>query len=338
MEPARINDAKYSLALLLTVCAALLVPISCSSTSKMAKPLGDFSAATSETTTVTTSALSIVQAADQDEVVLKVSQGTSLKEKDIPEFLRPNDLLQRQLTLQALSTYAATLKALSGVDRSADIQKGFDSLKTSIDSTVTTVNKLNTDSKTQIPSGVVSALVSLGSNLVIAYASAERDKAIRTALEKSDSTVTKICRLLAAELEPHGVIYDQLEYAYQKQEESASDSFQAIISPPATEGDSKPKDASKPSATPEPSATPKPRATPKPSDLAPYVKTFLGLRNKKEYSLALLGRLASSYHKVAQAHTALKLQSETGAKSDIQLIALSSEIDNVKFLYSQISK
>jgi len=338
MEPAKTNDAKYSLALLLTAGAALLVSISCSSTSKMAKPLSDFSAATSEITTVTTSALPMVQAADQDEVVLKASQGTSLKEKDIPEFFRPNDLLQRQLTLQALSTYAATLKALSGVDRSADIQKSFDSLKTSIDSTVTTINKLNTDSKTQLPSGVVSGLVSLGSSLVIAYASAERDKAIRTALEKSDSTVTKICRLLAAELERHGVIYDQLEYAYQKQEESASDSFQATVQSFNASGDSETKDTSKPSATPEPNATPKPRATPKPSDLAPYVKTFLGLRNKKEYSLALLGSLASSYRKLAQAHTALKLQSETGAKSDIQLRALSSEIDNVKFLYSQVSK
>ncbi len=323
------NDAKYSLAVLLTACAALLVQISCSSTSKMAKPLSDFSAATSDTTTVTTSALSVVQSADQDAVVIKAAAAklTSLKEKDVPAFFHPNDLLQRQLALQALTTYAATLKTLSGVDRSADIQKSFASLKTSIDSTVATINKLNTDSKTQIPSGVVSGLVSLGSNLVIAYAAGQRDKAIRTALEKGDSAVTKICSLLAAELgPPHGGIYDQLQNDYRVQEEAADVSFRAITNPPAAEGDSKPRDASKGSATL------------KPSDLASSIKTFLGLNNKKEYSLALLGSLASSYRKIAQAHTALKLQSETGAKSDIQLRALSSEIDNVKFLYSQISK
>jgi hypothetical protein len=294
----------------------------------MAKSLGDFSAATSDTATVTTSALSIVQSADQDAVVTKASAAnlTSLKEKDVPAFFHPNDLLQRQLALQALTTYAATLKTLSGVDKSADIQKSFDSLKTSMESTVATINKLNTDSKTQIPSGVVSGLVSLGSNLVIAYAAGERDKAIRTALEKSDSTVTRICSLLAAELgPPHGAIYDQLQNDYRIQEETADVSFRAIANPPQ-EGDSKPKDASKPSAMP------------KPSELAPSIKMFLSLNNKKEYSLALLGSLASSYRKIAQAHTALKLESETGAKSDLQLRALSSEIDNVKFLYSQLSK
>ena len=323
------HDAKYPLGLLLIACAALLVPISCSSTSKMAKPLGDFSAATSDAATVTTSALSIVQSADQDAVVTKAAAAklTSLKEKDVPAFFHPNDLLQRQLALQTLTTYAATLKTLSGVDKSADIQKSFDSLKTSIDSTVTTINKLNTDSKTQIPSGVVSGLVSLGSNLVIAYAAGERDKAIQTALEKSDTNVTRICSLLAAELgPPHGAIYDQLQNDYRTQEEAADVSFREITNPSLQEGDSKPKDASKQSAML------------KPSELAPSIKMFLSLNNKKEYSLALLGSLASSYRKIAQAHTALKLESETGAKSDLQLRAVASEIDNVKFLYSQLSK
>ena len=324
-----VNGAKYKFGMQVAACAVFLIGIGCSSTSKMAKPLGDFSAATSEASTVTTSALSIVQSADQDAVVTKASAAklTSLKEKDVPAFFHPNDLLQRQLALQALTTYAATLKTLSGVDKSADIQKSFDSLKTSMESTVTTINKLNTDSKTQIPSGVVSGLVSLGSNLVIAYAAGERDKAIRTALEKSDSNVAKICRLLAAELgPPHGAIYDQLQNDYRTQEEAADVNFRAIANPPAQEGNSKPKDASTPGAAP------------KPSELAPSIKTFLSLNNKKEYSLALLGSLASSYRKIAQAHTALKLESETGAKSDLQLRALSSEIDNVKFLYSQLSK
>jgi hypothetical protein len=321
---------------LLVVCATFPVLVCCSSTSKMSKPLTDFNAATTETTTVTTSVLAVVQTADQEEAVLKASKLKVLKERDIPEFLRPNDLLQRQLTLQALSTYTITLKTLAGVDRSADIQKSFDSLKTSIDSTVTTINKLSTDSKTQIPSGVVSGLVSLGSNLVIAYAAAEREKAIRAALEKSDSTVAKICRLLASELEPHGVIYDELKHAYQAQEEEAIDSFQSVVDSASSGGNDKGKDASKPGETPNPSATVKFGSTPKPSELAPYAKALLGLRNKKEYSLALLGSLASSYRKLAQAHTALKLQSETGTKSDLQLRALISELDNVNFFQSQI--
>jgi hypothetical protein len=286
----------------------------------MAKPLSDFSTASSDTTTVTTSALTIVQSADQDETVLKASKLSSIKEKDIPELFRPEDLLQRQLTLQALSSYATTLKTLSGVDRSADIQKSFDSLKTSIDSTVTTINKLNTGSQTPIPPGVVSGLVSLGSNLVIAYSVGEREKAIRTALEKSDNTVTKICNLLAAELDSHGVIYDQLKHAYQTQEESAIDNFEAISTPKKADGD------------------PKPSATPKPSDLAPYAKALVGLRNKKENSLALLSSLAASYRKLAQAHTALKVQSQNGATADLQLRELSAQIDSVKFFYAQTTK
>lgn len=293
----------------------------------MARPLGDFSAATSDATSVTTAALSIVQAADQDEMVTKGSKLSSLREGSLPEFLHPNDVLQRQLVLQALSTYAATLKTLSGVDRSADVQKSFNSLGASIDSTVTTINKLNTGSATQIPSGVVSSLVSLGANFIDAYMVAEREKAIQMALEKSDKTVARICSLLAAELTPpHGVIYDQLQHAYRTQEEVASDSFQAVVDAANTPGDPKAKAASKPAATP------------KPSDLAPSVKTFIGVRNKKEYSLALLGSLASSYRKIAQAHTALKIQSENGPKSNLELRALSAEIDNVKLLYSQVSK
>jgi hypothetical protein len=318
MEPERTKNADYnSLPLLIGGCAALLVLVGCSSTSRMAKSLADFSAATADATTSTTVALSIVQSADQDEEVLKASKGGSLKEPDIQPFFRPSDLLQRQLTLQALSTYAAGLKTLAGTDRSADIQKSFDSLKTSLDSSVTTINKLVPDSKTQIPSGVVSGLVALSSNLVIAYQAHERDTAIRTVLENSDSTVTKICRLLASELEPHGPIYDQLKGAYRAQEESVTDTFVTAI-----------KEA----------AAKTPPQTLKPGDLAPQAKTFVGLTNKKEYSLALLNSLALSYRKIARAHTALKLESETGAKANLQLRALSSEIDNVKFLNSQIPK
>jgi hypothetical protein len=302
---------------LIVACAALLVLIGCSSTSKMAKPLGDFSAATSDATTLTTAALSIVQSADQDEEILKASKGGSLKEPDVQPFFRPADLLQRQLTLQALSTYAAALKTLAGTDRSADIQKSFDSLKTSLESSATMINKLAPDSKTQIPSGVVSGLVSLGSNLAAAYQAHEREAAIRAALESSDPTLTNICRLLASELEPRGPIYDQLKAAYRAQEESVTDTFATAI-----------KEA----------AAKTPPQTLKPSDLAPQAKTFVGLTNKKEYSLALLNSLALSYRKIAQAHTALKLESETSARADLQLRALSSEIDTAKFLNSEIPR
>jgi hypothetical protein len=291
--------------------AASIIQILVESTSKMAKPLSDFSAAISEATTVTTSALSIVQAVDQDYAVLRASRGTSLKEKDIPGFLHPNDLLQRQLALETLSTYAVSLKTLSDADRSADIHKSFDALKTSIDSTVATINKLNTQSTRQVSNDLASDLISLSSNLAIAYNRGGRDKAIRTALEEKDKTVTRICDLLANEFGHHGVIYDQLENDYRAQEEAASERFQEVV------------DAAK---------------TPKPSDLTPHVRTFVGLMNKKEYLLALLESLASSYQKIAQAHTALKVQSENGAKSDVQLKALSSEINKLKFLSSQVSK
>src|ERR1017187_118600 len=306
----------FLLASILAAFAVLLT--SCATTSKMAKPLNQFSNAATDATTITASALTVVQNADQDEGVIKASKLTSLKEKDVPEFFRPEDLLQRQLVLQALGNYATTLKTLSGVDRSADIQKSFDSLKTSIESTVTTINKLDTGS-TPIPSGVVSGLVSLGSNVVIAYSVGEREKAIRTALERSDSTVKEICALLASELRPGRPIYDQLQRAYRTQEEAISDNFEAISSPKPD------KDGKTPPAA-------------KPSDLAPYAKTFIGIRTKKENSMALLSSLASGYRGIVEAHTALKIESEPGAKSEIQLRQLSAAIDRVKFFYAQATK
>src|SRR5581483_5832954 len=241
--------------------AVALAFTGCTTTSKMAKPLGDFSAATSDTTTVSTAALSIVQAIDQEAQVTKAAASgpKQLKEDLVKEFFRPNDLLQRQLALNALANYAATLKALAGVDRSADIQKSFDSLKTSIDSTVTNINKLAGDSKLPIPSGVVSGLVALGSNLVIAYQVHERDLAIRQALERSDPTVHRICQLLSSELQRRGPIYDQLQHDYRTQEEAADIAFRALIAPPA---EGPPKDPTKPAATP------------KPPDLAPPIKAF----------------------------------------------------------------
>jgi len=295
----------------------------------MAKPLGDFSSATSDTTTTTSSVLSVVQAVDQDSQAIEAAKNppASLKEKDVHPIFGPNDLLQRQLALQSLATYAATLKSLSGVDRSGDIQKSFDSLKTSIDASVNTINELATDSKTKIPSGVVSGLVSLGGNLVKDYAAHEREKAIRFALERSDATVAKICGLLADELSP-GMpkIYDQLETDYGTQEEAADKKYKSARASALAEADSKLKDETKTGAP----------ATP--PDLTPYFKSFAVLKAKKDYSLALLKSLASAYHKIAEAHNALKIQSETGVKSSPQLRALSSEIDNAKFLYSQIPK
>ena len=329
-----------SLRMLLTACAALFISVGCTTTSKMAKPLSDFSVATTDATTVTTFALSIVQAADQEEAIINASKLTELREEDVLPVFRPNDLLQRQLTLQALSTYAATLKSLSGVDRSADIQKSFDSLKTSMESTATSITKLSEASKAPIPSGVVSSLVALGSIPVVAYSVGEREKAIRTALQTNDNAIAGICRLLAAELEPRGMIYKQLQHAYRRQEEAAIDSFKAAAAPKANEGAPEKGKPTPPDQAPNGEAKDqnKPPAAPKPSELAPIAKTFIGVRNKKEYSLALLSSLASTYRKLAHAHTALKAQSETGAKSDIQLKALAVEIDNVKFFYSQIPK
>jgi hypothetical protein len=304
---------------LTTIFAAFAVLLtSCATSSKMAKPLSQFSNAATDATTITASALTVVQNADQDEGVINASKLTELKERDVPEFFRPEDLLQRQLVLQGLANYATALKTLSGLDRSADIQKSFDSLKTSMESTVATINKLDTGS-TPIPSGVVSGLVSLGSNVIIAYSVGEREKAIRTALEKSDSTVGEICSLLASELRPGRSIYKQLEHAYRTQEEAITDNFKAISSP-------KPDKDGK---TPPPA---------KPSDLAPYAKTFIGIRTKKENSLALLSSLASAYRGIAEAHTALKIESETGAKSEVQLVQLSAAIDRVKFFYTQATK
>lgn len=303
----------------------LFALVGCTTTSKMAKPLGDFSAATSDTTTVTTSTLTIVQTVDQEAQATKAAASApkELKEDLVKEFFRPNDLMQRQLALQALSNYAATLKALAGVDRSADIQKSFDSLKTSIDSTVTNINKLATDSKTPIPTGVISGLVGLGSNLVIAYQVQERDAAIQQALERSDPTISHICHLLAWELRQP--IYDQLKHDYRTEEEAANDAFQALIAP-KTEGESPPKDSTKA------------RTLPKPPDLVPPIKSFATLNVKKEYSLELISSLALAYQRIAEAHAALKLESKTGVKSAGQLRALSSQIDNVKVLYAQIPK
>jgi hypothetical protein len=282
------------------------------STCKMAKPLSNFSAAISEATTVTTSALSFVQAVDHDEAVLRAARGMSLKENDFPEFLSLDDLLRRQLVLQALATYAASLETLSGVDRSADIHKSVESLKTAIDSTVTSINKLNTQPTRQLSSGLASDLLSLGSNLAIAFASGGRDRAIRTTLEENDKAVTKICSLFAAELEPHGVIYDEIENDYRRKEEAADYSFRAMAKPRLY-------------ATPDP-------------DLSAHAKAFLEAKNQKEYLLALLNSLASSYRRIGQAHTALKVQSENGTKSDVQLKALSSEVDKLRFLSSKVSK
>ena len=90
----------FLLASILAAFAVLLT--SCATTSKMAKPLNQFSNAATDATTITASALTVVQNADQDEGVIKASKLTSLKEKDVPEFFRPEDLLQRQLVLQAL--------------------------------------------------------------------------------------------------------------------------------------------------------------------------------------------------------------------------------------------
>ena len=283
----------------------------------MAKPLTDFSAATSDAATITTASLTLVQSADQDEAVIKASKLSELKEGSIPEFFRPEDLLQRQLAVQALATYATTLKMLATTDKSADIQKSFDSLKTSLDSTATTISKMNATATSPIPTGVVSGLVSLSSNLVIAYTVQQRDAGIREALERSDKTIGKICRLLASELEAHGVIYDQLEHSYRTQEESASDSFNGLFK----------------SADPA-----KPQPSPKPSELAPYAKTFVTLRSKKENCLALLNSLASAYRKIAEAHTALKVASENGSKAELQIQDLSNQIDKAKFFNGLATK
>src|SRR5438046_2737912 len=108
----------------LLICAVAAIASGCASTSKMAKPLTDFTAATTEAMRVTTAALTTVQAVDQDSQAIERSLAEktpqSLREQDVKQILRPDDLLQRQLALQALSTYAATLKALSTVDKSAD--------------------------------------------------------------------------------------------------------------------------------------------------------------------------------------------------------------------------
>lgn len=283
----------------LRICLALSIGciFACATQSKMAKPLTDFNAATADATSATTSGLTLVQSADQDEAVVNASKLTELKEGKLPEFFRPEDLLQRQLALQALNAYATTLKTLATTDKSADIQKSFDSLKTSVDSTATTISKLNAGATNPIPTGVVSGLVSLSSNLVIAYSVAERERGIEQALDKSDKTVGKICSLLASELEQHGAIYDQLQNSYRVQEEATEDNFNSLF---------------KPAGTPDPS---KPTPTPKPSDLAPIVKTFVTLRTKKENTLALLNSLALVYRKIAKAHTALKLQSQGGPKA-----------------------
>jgi hypothetical protein len=345
VKPA--NAGEISLGMLLTAGAALFISVGCTTTSKMAKPLSDFSTATSDTTTVTTSALLMAQAADQERTIVvaaKKTDLTTLQEPDVPQFFAPNDLLQRQLALQALSTYAATLKTLSGVDRSADIQKSFDSLKTSMESTAGSITKLSQTSQAPIPNGVVSGLVSLGSNVAVGHMVGKREQAIRTALETNDKTVTKICRLLASELKPNGEIYDQLERAYVTQEEFASETFTAAVTPkPSDEA----KDEAKSTPPPKPSngapsgdakEKAKPPAPLKPSDRVPLIKTYVGLINKKEYALALLNSLASAYRKLAQAHTALMVQSESGTKSDLQLKSLTAEIESVKFFYSQIPK
>jgi hypothetical protein len=302
----------------ITVGAVAFVSISVSiiqiwaeSPSKMTKALNEFSAATSEATSVTTSALSIVQAVDQDEAILRASGGNRLRESDFPTFFQPDDLIQRQLILQSLSTYVAALAALSSADTSNDIRKNADSLKKTIDVAVTRLNQLDKQSTVQIPADLASDLVSLGSNIVMVYTRGGRDKAVRKALEDNDNRVTRICGQLANEFEPHGIIYDQLKNAYQVQEEVASMRFEELVS-----------------------QNPKPM----PKDVEPYVRTFLSLKTKKEYLLALLRSVGLSYHRLGQAHTALKLQSENGVPAEVQLKALSSEIDNLKFLSSQVSK
>jgi hypothetical protein len=303
-------------------CAIGAALFGCASTSKMAKPLNEFSAITSDSTTVTTAVLTVVQSVDQESQAIELTREPpkSLKEGIVQPIFRPNDLLQRQLALQSLATYAATLKALATVDRSADIQKSFDSLKTSLDSSANTIAKLASGSTMQIPSGVVSGIVSLGSILAKAYALQEREKAIRAALETSDGTITRICNLLSSELRPGGAIYDQLKHDFNTQEEAADDKYQATRKP-ASETDAKPPAEAKP-----------------PPDLTPLFKSFAAIKTKKDYSLALLNSLAASYRQIAQVHTALKIQSETGVASSAQLRQLSAQIDNAKLLNAQISK
>lgn len=312
-------------AALLLVGATALVSFGCASGSKMAKPFGDFSAATSDATTATTTALSLAQSVDQESQAIEQMRTPpeELKENVVKPIFRPNDLLQRQLALQGLAAYATTLKTLAAVDRSADIQKSFDSLKTSLDSTANNINSLAGNSKEPIPSGVVSGLVSLGSILAKSYALEERDKAIRSALEKSDGKVAKICGLLSGELSPGGPIYDQLKHDFNTQEEAAADKYKLARNPPA-EANAKGQGEAKP-PTPPP-------------DLSPLFKAYVDIIKKKEYSLAMLTSLATSYRRIAQAHNALKVQSETGVASSAQLSALSVEIDNVKFLNGQLAK
>ena len=69
-------DARTGLGRLFVVLvwAIFVLPIGCASTSKMAKPLSEFSAATSDATAATTSALAIVQSVDQESQAIETAK------------------------------------------------------------------------------------------------------------------------------------------------------------------------------------------------------------------------------------------------------------------------
>ena len=281
----------------------------CATTSRLAKPLGDYSAATTDANTMIGATLVSVGTLDQKVQstpwFIESNNLTELRESAFSPFLRPDDLLQRELAAQALCTYAAKLKELAGINGSDAINKSANSAGAAINSIVTNINQLGTGSANAIPTGVVSGLASLAGNLVNIYAAAERDKALRQVLEENNQIISNICNLLADELDPAnaGFIYKHVEHDYRLLEENADKRFKQAT------------------------------ANEKPAVVTEYLDNL----RKKNYTLALMRNLAVLYRQIAETHSAILAQSQGGQKPDTALARLSDDLALARFYSSQIS-
>jgi hypothetical protein len=298
----RLRREKYPA---LVVLLALTFLFSCSSTSRMAGPLTSFSAAVGDATVAAKSGIDTLQNADLDKSAYQASKAKELGEDLFTPFLTTGDVRQRLLVLDGLSMYATKMKQLSGLDRTADINKNFGDLNTNLGNLSKDISKIP-DVKNPIPDGVLTAMVQIGQALVNLQVAEIRDKAITAALEKTDPYIGQACELIASEYSgPHGVLYDQLQHSYRTLETSDSEVFKS----------SKDSQARLKAA-----------------------KDYGLLLKKKEVGVSLLNSIAESYRKIAKAHNALLLESKTGIKSDDALANLNSQIDYTKFLYTQLTK
>jgi hypothetical protein len=308
----------------------ILFCASCSYTSKLAKPLANFSGAVGQGATATNTSLDLIASVDLEKSSYiaveklydkeakekqKEKQGEEsspiqwkLFESDFAPILTVNDLMQRKLALEGLTIYTAKLSELAGMDKKAEIDTTTGELKNTLDSITQKINDINASNK--VPDGVVSGLAAIGGDVLNAYVAHKRDMALAQTLSQADDKVKNICLLLAEEYDPHtGRLYKQLENSYRVREKSLNQQFKEAK-------DKKTR-----------------------MDIA---KQFGILLRNKQYALALLAGISSYYRNVADAHHALMLASKYNIGGTETIKEMQSQITLqltlIQFLTAQLGK